>query len=68
MAIRYGRKNCKHVWRSRKDGWEEGCGAAICVKCGAFGFDVKQMYWNHFEPDFPLIAIDINSMRRITNR
>lgn len=37
MAVRYGRKNCKHKWVYREDGWEEGCGPAICRKCGAFG-------------------------------
>ena len=26
--------NCKHFWVNRKDGWEEGCGAAICLLCG----------------------------------
>lgn len=35
--IRYGRKNCKHEMRFRKNGWEEGCVPAICKKCGAFG-------------------------------
>ena len=37
MSVRYGRKDCIHVWRYRSDGWEEGCGPAICVECGAFG-------------------------------
>ena len=35
--IRYGRKDCKHVFRHRKDGWEEGCVPTICIECGAFG-------------------------------
>ena len=34
---RYGRNNCNHVWRYRKDGWEEECIPVICVECGAFG-------------------------------
>jgi len=34
--IRYGRKNCKHDWVNRTDGYEEQCGAAVCLKCGAF--------------------------------
>ncbi|MDD5012194.1 MAG: hypothetical protein PHQ66_00905 [Candidatus Nanoarchaeia archaeon] len=33
----YGRKDCEHEWRYRKDGWEEGCVPAICIECGAFG-------------------------------
>ncbi|MBU1091254.1 hypothetical protein KKA27_00035 [Patescibacteria group bacterium] len=37
MSVRYGRKDCEHIWRFRKDGWEEGCGPAVCVECGAFG-------------------------------
>jgi len=35
--IRYGRENCNHVLRHRKDGWEEGCIPVICLKCGAYG-------------------------------
>ena len=35
--IRYGKNKCDHKWRYRKDGWEEGCIPAICLKCGAFG-------------------------------
>ena len=34
---RYGRADCEHIWRYRKDGWEEGCGPAVCIRCGAFG-------------------------------
>jgi len=37
MTIRYGRADCNHKWRYRKDGHEEECGPAICIKCGAFG-------------------------------
>ena len=33
----YGREDCNHVWRYRKDGWEEECIPSICIKCGAFG-------------------------------
>lgn len=33
----YGRKDCKHVWRYRKDGWVEECVPAVCIECGAFG-------------------------------
>jgi len=35
--MRYGKKDCEHVLRHRKDGWEEGCGPTICIECGAFG-------------------------------
>jgi len=28
--------NCNHFWVSRKDGWEEQCGAAICLICGEY--------------------------------
>jgi hypothetical protein len=34
--IRYGSEDCNHVWRYRKDSWEEGCVPAVCVECGAF--------------------------------
>ncbi|HOV88718.1 MAG TPA: hypothetical protein PLB74_01485 [Candidatus Paceibacterota bacterium] len=40
MAIRYGRygrKNCRHEWAIRADGYEEYCTPIICIKCGAFG-------------------------------
>lgn len=37
MSVRYGRKDCEHVWRHRKDGWEEECGPVVCIECGAFG-------------------------------
>lgn len=33
----YGRENCDHVWRYRKNSWYEGCTPAICIECGAFG-------------------------------
>ena len=35
--IRYGREGCEHDWVNRGDGWEEQCGAAVCLECGAFG-------------------------------
>lgn len=35
--IRYGREGCNHVWRYRKESWEDECIPAICVECGAFG-------------------------------
>ncbi len=35
--IKYGRSDCVHVWRHRKEGWVEGCVPAICIECGAFG-------------------------------
>ena len=34
--ISYGREDCVHIWRYRKNGWEEGCAPAICIECGAF--------------------------------
>lgn len=37
MSVRYGKKDCEHDWAYRKNGWEEGCGPAICRKCGAYG-------------------------------
>ena len=37
MSIRYGKPNCKHLWAYRKNGYEEGCHAIVCLKCGAFG-------------------------------
>lgn len=37
MPIRYGRKNCKHEFVFRKDGYEEYCSPVVCIKCGAFG-------------------------------
>jgi len=33
----YGREDCEHVWRHRKDGWVEECVPAVCIECGAFG-------------------------------
>ena len=35
--IRYGLKDCNHMWRYRKDGWKEQCVPMICIECGAFG-------------------------------
>ena len=35
-GTRYGRENCRHLWRIRTDGYEEYCAPLICVKCGAF--------------------------------
>jgi hypothetical protein len=37
MSIQYGIKDCNHVWRYRKNGWEEECAPAICIECGAYG-------------------------------
>ena len=44
MSGRYGDEKCRHKWRYRKDGWEEGCVPAVCIKCGAFGCqcDIKR--------------------------
>ncbi len=33
----YGREDCNHIWRYRKDSWEDECVPAICIVCGAFG-------------------------------
>lgn len=35
--IRYGKKDCEHVWVYREEGYEEQCVAVICKECGAFG-------------------------------
>jgi len=29
--------NCHHKWVERLNGYEEGCGAAICCLCGKYG-------------------------------
>lgn len=44
MTIEYGRKDCEHVFRYRKGGWEEGCVPAICIECGAYAClcDIKE--------------------------
>ena len=28
---------CNHFWVERKDGYEEQCGASICLVCGKYG-------------------------------
>ena len=33
---RYGKEDCDHIWRYRKDGWEDECIPMICIECGAF--------------------------------
>lgn len=35
--IRYGIKDCKHIFVNRISGYEETCGPVICQECGAFG-------------------------------
>jgi len=45
-TMEYGRINCKHEFRYRKDGHEEQCLPIICIKCGAYGCYCDAMkYW-----------------------
>jgi len=62
--IRYGRKNCKHVWRYRKDGYEEYCSPVICKECGAFGCSCDVKPCNNTE----LFSEEFNSNANINGK
>ncbi|MBN2377041.1 MAG: hypothetical protein JXD22_11610 [Sedimentisphaerales bacterium] len=41
-------EGCKHFWVERTDGYEEQCGAAICLICGEYDCECKvrkELYW-----------------------